>query len=406
MRKVFFWIHLTAGVAAGLVILVMSVTGALLALEPQVIRLAERAQRTVTPPASRPERLGPEALLASVLRFRPEARPSAVTFDADPAASALVAIGREGVLHVDPYSGRVLGAGSRSTRAFFRSVTDWHRWLAFSGESRATAKAVTGACNAAFLFLSVSGLYLWWPRQWTARFLRPIVWFQGGLAGKARDFNWHNAIGLWSAPVIFFLTLTGLVISYPAIGNWLYAQQPPGGAAAGPAPRAEGRAPRAEGRPARPEGEGREENPLTPASFAGLDRAFALAKGRMPDWTLVVLRMPARPDAPASVTLTDSATRSPYGRSSLTVDLKAGEVAKWEPFAGFATGRKLRNAARWTHTGEILWWPGQVVAGLASLGGAFLVWTGLALSWRRFRAWRAAGARRTAPVPSGAEPAR
>jgi uncharacterized iron-regulated membrane protein len=402
MRKVFFWIHLTAGVVAGLVILVMSVTGALLALEPQVTRFAERAQRTVVPEVPRPERLGPEALAASVLRFRPEARPTAITLDADPTAAAVVAIGREGVLHLDPYTGRVLGEGSKATRAFFRSVTDWHRWLALSGENRATGKAVTGACNAAFLFLSVSGLYLWWPKQWSARFLRPIVWFQGGLSGKARDFNWHNAIGLWSAPVIFFLTLTGLVISYPAIGNWLYAQQPPGGAAAGP-PRGEGRPPRAEGGP---RSEGREEKPLTPAAFAGLDRAFELAKGRMPDWTLVVLRTPARPDAPASVAVTSSASRSPYGRSSLTVDLKSGEVAKWEPFAGFATGRKLRNAARWTHTGEILSWPGQLVAGLASLGGAFLVWTGLALSWRRFRAWRAAGARKTVPVPSAAEPAR
>ncbi|MET0556123.1 MAG: PepSY-associated TM helix domain-containing protein [Vicinamibacteria bacterium] len=401
MRKVFFWVHLTAGVAAGLVILVMSVTGALLALEPQVTRFAESAQRTVVPPVPRPERLGPEALAASVLRFRPEARPSAVTLDADPTAAAVVAMGREGVLHVDPYTGRVLGAGSPSTRAFFRSVTDWHRWLALSGDSRPTGKAVTGACNAAFLFLSLSGLYLWWPKQWSARFLRPIVWFQGGLSGKARDFNWHNAIGLWSAPVIFFLTLTGLVISYPAIGNWLYAQQPPpggGGAPGGPA-RTETRAPRAEG-------ERREEKPLTPESFAGLDRAFALAKGRMPDWTLAVLRPPARADAPVSVTVTESASRSPFGRSSLTVDVKSGEIAKWEPFSGFATGRKLRNAARWTHTGEILSWPGQVVAGLASLGGAFLVWTGLALSWRRFRAWRAAGARRPEGVSSAAEPRR
>jgi uncharacterized iron-regulated membrane protein len=397
MRKVFFWIHLTAGVVAGLVILVMAVTGALLAFEPQVTRFAERGQRTVEPPVPRPERLGPEALVASVLRFRPEARPSAVTLDADPAASAVVAIGREGVLHLDPYTGRVLGEGSRKTRDFFRSVTDWHRWLAVSGDGRAAARAVTGACNAAFLFLSLSGLYLWWPKQWAARFLRPIVWFQGGLAGKARDFNWHNAIGLWSAPVIFFLTLTGVVISYPAIGNWLYAQQAPGGGGpAGPA------SPSA--RP--PRGEGREQKPRASESFAGLDDAVALAKGRMPDWTLMVVRPPARPEAPVSIVLTERASRSPYGRSTLTVDLQSGTIVKWEPFAGFATGRKLRTAARWTHTGEILWWPGQLLACIACLGGAFLVYTGLALSWRRFRAWRAAPNRRAVPAASTAEPAR
>ena len=319
----------------------------------------------------------------------------------------MVAIGREGVLHLDPYTGRVLGEGSKATRAFFRSVTDWHRWLALTGESRATGKAVTGACNAAFLFLSVSGLYLWWPKQWTARFLRPIVWFQGGLSGKARDFNWHNAIGLWSAAVIFFLTLTGLVISYPAIGNWLYAQQPPGGGSPAGPPRSEGRPPRAEGRPARPEGERREEKPLTPESFAGLDRAFELAKGRMPAWTLVVLRTPARPDAPASVALTESASRSPYGRSSLTVDLKTGEVAKWEPFAGFAdrTEAAQRRALDAHGRDPVLAGTdrrGPRVARVARSSSGPASRSVLAPVPRLARRRRAP----TAPVPSAAEPAR
>ena len=38
---------------------------------------------------------------------------------------------------------------------------------------------------------------------------------------------------------------------------------------------------------------------------------------------------------------------------------------------------------RFLHTGEALGWPGQLVAGIASLGGVMLVWTGLALAVRR-----------------------
>jgi uncharacterized iron-regulated membrane protein len=269
---------------------------------------------------------------------------------------------------VDPYTGRVRGEGSPAWRAFFRKVTDWHRWLAVEGERRATARAITGASNAAFLFLSVSGLYLWWPKRWTWRHLRPVVMFQGGLRGRARDFNWHNAIGLWCAPVIFFLTLTALTISYPAVGNLLYPSTP----AAPPAGRTDART----------------EAPLTPGSFAGLDAAWSAARERVPGWTLGVLRV-ARPGAPITVAVTDSLARSPYGRSQLSFDARKGEVAKWEPFAELARGRKARTAARWLHTGEIFSWPGQVVAGVASLGGSFLVWTGLCLGWRRFRAWRA-----------------
>jgi uncharacterized iron-regulated membrane protein len=36
------------------------------------------------------------------------------------------------------------------------------------------------------------------------------------------------------------------------------------------------------------------------------------------------------------------------------------------------------------HTGEAVGWLGQLVAGIASLGGGVLVFTGLALSFRRF----------------------
>lgn len=392
MRRVFFWVHLTAGCVAGAVILVMAVTGALLALQPQVLRFVEREQRILEPPVPRPAPLAPEQLLARVLAERPNARPASLTLDADPRVAALVGAGRDGILHVDPYAGHVRGEGAPRWRAFFRKVTDWHRWLAVEGEGRTTARSITGACNAAFLFLSMSGVYLWRPKQWTWRRLRPVVSFQAGLRGKARDFNWHNVIGFWCAPVIFFLTLTGLVISYPAVGNALHPTTPP---AAPPAGRPDARQ------------EGRSEAPLTAEAFAGLDGAWAAARERVPGWTLGVLRV-SRAGAPVTVAITDNAWRSPYGRSQLSFDAGKGEVAKWEPFTEFARGRKTRTAARWLHTGEILSWPGQLLAGLASLGGAFLAWTGLSLAWRRFRAWRGAPGVASRHAPEGtatAEPA-
>ena len=89
-----------------------------------------------------------------------------------------------------------MGTGSHSVRTFFRVMTDWHRWLALSGENRKTGKAVTGACNFIFLFLAISGLYLWWPNKWTRGIVRAIAWFRAGLSGKGRDSNWHYVIRL------------------------------------------------------------------------------------------------------------------------------------------------------------------------------------------------------------------
>ena len=69
-------------------------------------------------------------------------------------------------MFANPYTGAILGEGSQRTRAFFRNVTDWHRWLGAKGDNRNVARAITGACNLGFLFLVMSGFYLWWPRNW------------------------------------------------------------------------------------------------------------------------------------------------------------------------------------------------------------------------------------------------
>ncbi len=67
-------------------------------------------------------------------------------------------------------------------RDFFRTVVEWHRYVAMAGDSRPTGRAITGASNLMFLFIVVSGLFLWWPRTWTSAALRNILWFRGGLA--------------------------------------------------------------------------------------------------------------------------------------------------------------------------------------------------------------------------------
>jgi uncharacterized iron-regulated membrane protein len=95
----------------------------------------------------------------------------------------------------------------------------------------------------------------------------------------------------------------------------------------------------------------------------------------------------------------------PQYRAQLTLDRATAEVVKWEPFSSYTAGRQWRSILRFAHTGEVLGIGGQTIAALVSLGASVLVWTGLALSWRRFRSWRARrgaeprGARRPQPEP-------
>lgn len=404
-RKVLFWCHLTVGVIGGLVILIMSVTGVLLTYERQIIAWADTRNYKIAPPPAGAARLPVEALLTKVRELQAGANIATVTMRADlaePASVALAAapgVGAGGArtIFVNPYTGDVLGEGAKGVREFFHVVTDWHRWLAAEGASRATARAITGACNLGFLFIVASGIYLWFPRKWAKPQFKQILWFRRGLPGKARDFNWHNVIGFWSFVPLFIVVLSAVVISYQWAGNLVYrvvgentpAQRGPGGPPQPNAGQQRGGSERANA-PVTLDG------PLK-GPLEGLNGLWARAEQQTAGWKSLSLRVPANAEAPAVFTIDQGTGGEPHKRATLTLDRKTGEVVRWEPFASFTKGRQLRSILRFAHTGEVLGIPGQTIAGLVSLGGCFLFYTGIALSWRRLRAWRARRAGVTVP---------
>jgi len=329
-RRILFWLHLATGVFAGLIILIMSVTGVLLTYEKQILGWADRRAELST--QSSPKSV--EALLA-------EARnPVSVTIRSDGTAPKVTERGQPIV--------------QDGTRRFFRTVTEWHRWLGAPPEGRTRGRMITRACNIAFLFLVVSGLYLWFPRKWQWRHIRAVLLFRGGLSGRARDFNWHNVAGFWCCVPLFFVVLSGVVISFPA--------------ARGPG-----------------QGKGLAERPnLSGVNASGLDVLLSRAKQEVPEWRTISFTVPSSHHGPVTFNIDAGTGGQPQKRTSLILDRKTGEVLRMETFSGQDASRRARSWFRFVHTGEYYGIAGQTVAGLASAGGALLVWTGLSLAWRRF----------------------
>ena len=380
LRKIIFWLHLPVGVIAGLVILNMCVTGVLLTYEKQIISWADTRSYRSAPPATQTQHLSVETLITKAREAR-GANPTAITLKSDHSAPAEIAFGRETTLFVNPYTGTILGEGSPKVRSFFRGVTDWHRWLGAKGENRNVARAITGACNLGFLFLVASGFYLWWPRNWSLKSLRNVIWFRRGLPSKARDFNWHNTIGFWSAVPLFIVVLSAVVISYTWAGNLVYrvvGETPPA-----PRPNQQAPAPST--------------NSATPV-LNNLDAAWIRAKQQVGDWRSITLQLPASESAPLTFNIDSGTGGQPQKRAQLVLNRATGEVSKWEPFSANSRGRKLRSILRFAHTGEVAGIFGQTIAGLVSMGGAVLVITGLALALRRFRAWVAKRAKPGKPA--------
>lgn len=412
-RKILFWMHLSAGVAAGIIIAIMSLTGASLAFEPQILDWADREVRQVQAPAPDAARLPIDELLARVRAARPEAQPSAVTVTSEPDSAVQVILGRTGGVYVNPYTGELREQGAPGLRAFFHQMEEWHRWLGTSEDHRALGRSITGAANLAFLFLAISGLYLWWPRKWTWRTVRPTLWFKRGLSGKARDFNWHNTAGFWALPVIIVLTVSGTVMSYRWASDLIFkltGNEPP--ANQGPFAQSTVKVP--------PPSPG-----TSPLSYEAL---FAEARKQVPAWESITLRLGGgprgnapqgpRPDGPAraegrgerpeggergrgegrggpgggeargpqalTFSIKEKGAWPLFASAQASLDPFTGQVLRRETFADYDSGRQIRSWLRFLHTGQALGWVGQLIAGLASLGGAFLMWTGFTLSWRRF----------------------
>jgi uncharacterized iron-regulated membrane protein len=381
LRTVFFWIHLAVGLTIGLVFVNMSVTGMIMAFEPQIVAFAERDVRRVAPPApdSKPMPLG--ALAARVREQMPKGSLTAVTLHSDPTASVLVNLGRDaGSVYVNPYTGDVLGQGSKA-HDFMHGVEAWHRRLSLApargdAEGRPIGRTLTGVSGIGVFLLAVSGLYLWWPRTWAA--MRSVLFFRRGLDGRARDFNWHNVAGFWSAALLVVSTTTGLVMSFPWANDLLYL-------AAGSAP------------PRPPE---RRNDARTAESSPkpDLDALQSRAAAQVPEWVTITLRFPRAGNAVVA-SIVESGHSHPNPRSTLTLDASTAAMSKWEPFGEQDRGRRLRGWIKPIHTGEAFGVAGQVLAFTGAAGGTLLVWSGFALSLHRFRAWRRRRALRSSAAP-------
>jgi uncharacterized iron-regulated membrane protein len=182
------------------------------------------------------------------------------------------------------------------------------------------------------------------------------------------------------------------VFSYPSVSNLVYrsfGEEPParrGREARPPATVAQSPAPAiattADGAP-------------LPAAFSpvsltdetlNLDELLAIAAKQVEGWQTVALKLPEAGADTVELTIDTSNGRQPQHRHALELDAWTGEVIALEPFSSLSPGRQARSVIRYLHTGEVFGLVGQTIAGLVSLTSIVMVWTGLALAYRRLLA--------------------
>lgn len=399
IRKTIFWIHLIAGVTVGLVVAMMSFTGVVLMYERQMRNWVAESHYVEVPEGT--ARLPLEELLVVGKTARPDAEFASLLVTNDPGAPVELRAGRRGGIALNPYDGSEMETQSEGLESFFSLMTGWHRWFNVQGEGRDFWREVTGVSNVAFLFLVLSGMYLWLPAIWKKAMFKARLWLRKDYPNsKTRDYHWHHIFGIWMAIPLALVVYSGMVISYPWAANFMYAvfgaeppvqqqaqqaplpQPGPGGAVAA---NANGGGNREGGR-----GEGQvREAPQQQGSIpmvmglplaSLIDHAITHAEG---DWNRMTLTLP-KGDAPTvQIEIDRGNGAQAHKRYTLNLDRNTGSVAGVRNWIDTPEAQRLRGITRFLHTGEVLGFWGQTIAGLASAAAVLLVWTGLALAWRR-----------------------
>jgi uncharacterized iron-regulated membrane protein len=208
VRRALFQIHLWTGVAFGLYIAVISLTGSILvyrneiyrAFSPQPLLLHDVGAALPLPDLEQAAR-----------RTFPDARIVVVEPGPTPNHAADVTLERAGERtrrRVHPSTGADLGP----TLPLGYRVSAWMLDLHDNLLGGRTGRRVNGIGALALLVLSGTGLIVWWPgvRGW-----RQSVFVDVRANWKRLTWSLHSVLGLWFFAFILMWSLTGIYLSLP-----------------------------------------------------------------------------------------------------------------------------------------------------------------------------------------------
>jgi uncharacterized iron-regulated membrane protein len=188
---------LSVALIAGAFILILGITGAIMAFEPEVDRLLHHRLSYVKPQGSA---MSLSEIGESVSReFGGE--PVVAYFPSQSPNLASEVILPRGIVCVNQYTGEILGVRTRG-QTFLGFAHDLHVRLA-SGEAGRYIMRWSGVAALISLF---SGLYLWWPRK--------RLQVRGNWSTLAFWFGLHNCLGIVLLLPLFVLAATGTIIGF------------------------------------------------------------------------------------------------------------------------------------------------------------------------------------------------
>jgi uncharacterized iron-regulated membrane protein len=208
LRRALFQVHLWTGVAAGLYVFMISLTGSVLVYSNELYRAA-------TPPPifskSSGPRLSDDQLTETALRLYPGYRVVHLGRAINPDQAVDIWLRRNGQVKnrlFDPRSGKDLGDSVPIGIRLISKLIDLHDNL-FAGP---TGREVNAAGAVVVLAVALTGLVIWWPgvRTW-----RRSLWLHRGVGWKRMVWDMHSTIGFWTLAFTLVFALSGAYLGNP-----------------------------------------------------------------------------------------------------------------------------------------------------------------------------------------------
>lgn len=208
LRRAIFQVHLWTGIALGLYVLAISVSGSAIVFRNEIYREADQGPRLVevTGPA-----LTNEQLTAAAKRLYPKDSVSFIWPGKEPNHATEVWMDHDGSRNqrlFNPYTGEDLGPSV----PYAIQIASWFMRLHTELLAGETGKQVNGWLSVVFTALCLSGLVVWWPGvdKW-----KRSLWVNPKSGWKRINWDLHSAIGFWSFGLVLMWALTGIYVVWP-----------------------------------------------------------------------------------------------------------------------------------------------------------------------------------------------
>lgn len=204
--KINAWLHLWLGLASGIVVFLLSVTGCILVFQEELSNLVSPWRHVEA--RSSDQLLPPSALYKSVKEAIPDKEIySAWYYGLD--KSVKVNIKSDSLLYVNPYTAEIIAMVDHED--FFEFIDEGHRHLWLDPKY---GDPIVGWGTAIFFLLLISGLVLWYPKKWSKSNFDKSFKVKWTASFKRVNYDLHNVLGFYSLILLLVIALSGLVMSF------------------------------------------------------------------------------------------------------------------------------------------------------------------------------------------------